>query len=258
MGQANFVVQPMFQACWASAAGISAGSAAATHAVKQRVVLGDLQRLAGLAERAPEDGDRDVEAFRMCGTGDRIGQQRRVTRRVVGGLRVLGHHDAVKPAPRPVHQFGVRPAHHTPSPVNPRLNPVCAGAGAGSVPLPRHRVKAAGTGTLATHPGPCGQHHFLVPISLTTCRGQGSGADVNFRRGPEPLTLARGHGTTFYSRTSRLRTGGRPAPEHRNRRVSNLTSAPGNPVGPLPQPPLTCPQAQPPLTRAIAKTFFLA
>src|SRR6185312_5198973 len=33
-------------------------------AVKQRVLLGDLQRLARLAQRAPEDGEGHIEAFR--------------------------------------------------------------------------------------------------------------------------------------------------------------------------------------------------
>ena len=80
---------------------------AAADAVEQRVLLGDLQRLAGLAERAAEHGDRHVELLGPRGAGDGGGQQVRVGRDVVRGLAVLGHADPVEAGPRPVHQLGV-------------------------------------------------------------------------------------------------------------------------------------------------------
>src|SRR6516164_2436159 len=80
---------------------------AAADAIQQRVLLGDLQRLARLPERPAEDGDRHVEARCLRGAGDRRGQQGRVGRNVVGGLAVLGHADTVEAGSRAVQQLRV-------------------------------------------------------------------------------------------------------------------------------------------------------
>ena len=75
--------------------------------VEQRVLLGDLQRLARLAERAPEDGDRRVEAFRPRGVRHRRRHQVRVGRDVVRRLAVLGHAHAVEAGSGRMQQLGV-------------------------------------------------------------------------------------------------------------------------------------------------------
>jgi hypothetical protein len=65
-------------------------------AVEDRVLLGDPQRLPGLAERPPDDGERDVPAARGHLVGGHGGRQRRVRGHVVARLAVLGHDEAVE------------------------------------------------------------------------------------------------------------------------------------------------------------------
>jgi len=73
--------------------------------VEDRVLLGDLERLTGLAERSPEHRDRRIEALDLCRVGDDRGREVRVRRDVVGGLAVLADHDAVVPAAGRVQQL---------------------------------------------------------------------------------------------------------------------------------------------------------